>query len=262
MHTWVQLSEPPLFLCEFGNFEKLVPRSTSSSEILYFLQGLLHLFDLTDLDSSQSLRCLDKDLDKEIEAWEVKCLSQSHSANVVTGPRFPHPWASIVLTPSCCVLVSYKSSKSWMITPITKPHNLIGYSAELNTTAFILDSSDTSPLQAVLCAVTDHCSLPSMWHDLDPICGHKPVEGNLVSLQSTISLSLQASWSCHFVIIAAKTPPLILWRSPPLAPYGPHGFLKGLMRWCFVILQDFRFPWINITNTMHCISAFCIKKDY
>lgn len=37
LHMWAQLSEPPIFLCESSNFKKLVARSTSSSEILFFL---------------------------------------------------------------------------------------------------------------------------------------------------------------------------------------------------------------------------------
>lgn len=185
--------------------------------------------------------------------------SQSHCVNVVTEPWFPHPQASIVLTPSSCVLTGYESPKSWMVIPITKTHEtdkLFSWAKRLCLYPSLLKTHLLSRLFCVCPQITAHYLL----YDTVLTLYVGTNQLGLVSLPRTISLSLQASCGCPFVIIVAKAPPIILQCPPPLNPYRQHILLKGLMGWCFDILQDFLFSWINITNTMHCVSAFYIKK--
>lgn len=116
--------------------------------------------------------------------------------------------------------------------------DLKGYSAELTTSTCIFNLSDAPPLQALPFMVTDRSYLPSIWHYLDSVCGHRPTKVSSVSVQRTISLSLRASRSCHFGKLAAKASCMILYLLPSLNPWGQH-ILKV---WCAITYYTSRFP--------------------
>lgn len=80
----------------------------------------------------------------------------SHSADVVTEPRFSHPRASIAWILSSSFLTSTRSSKSWVIIPMTNTHGperLFSWAKHLYVYLWLLN---VPFLQAVLCAVNDH----------------------------------------------------------------------------------------------------------